>query len=448
MDNGMNIIVIVADSLRADHLGCYGNPWIRTPNIDRFAADAALFEQAYPEGMPTGPVRHAFWTGRYTFPFMAWKSFEADERTLAEVLWDQGYNTALITDVYHLHKPGTTWGRGFDTVKFIRGQEYDPFVIDPAVPVDLEARHKLRGDASDAGWKPRFEQYLRNISPWDWWHDDERHFVAQVVTAGIEWLERHKDGQRNFLWLDCFDPHEPWDPPEPLNRLYCPEHEGRDLIDPVPGPVAGYLSEAEMSNVRAQYAGEVTLVDRWVGVLLEAAKSMGYFDNSLIIFTTDHGEPLGEHGIVRKARPWPYEEQVRIPWLLRLPDRTAAGQRLDAFVQTSDMMPTLLDFAGVQGPDNMHGQSVLPLVSGQKEKLRDYGYAACHGKSWSIRDLEWSYIQWLDAPERDTDRPELYRRTGDLYEQTNVIDAHPDVAARMELELQRLFTRLTQLDRE
>ena len=146
----MNVIVVITDSLRADHLGCYGNPWIRTPNIDRFAADATLFEQAYSEGLPTGPTRHAFWTGRYTFPFMGWKPFEPSERTLAEFLWDKGFTTALITDVYHLHKPGTNWGRGFDTVRFIRGQEYDPFVVDPTIPVDLDAHHKLRGDESDA----------------------------------------------------------------------------------------------------------------------------------------------------------------------------------------------------------------------------------------------------------------------------------------------------------
>jgi len=445
---GLNIIVIVTDSMRADHLGCYGNPWISTPSLDRFAADATLFEQAYPEGMPTGPVRHAFWTGRYTFPFMAWQPFDPEERTLAEVMWDQGYSTSLITDVYHLHKPGTNWGRGFDSVRFIRGQEYDPFVVDPSIPVDLTARHKLRGDDTDAMWRPRFEQHLRNISGWDWWRSDEDHFVAQTAKAAIDWLESHKGQRRQLLWVDCFDPHEPWDPPEPYNRMYCPDHSGPDLVDPVPGPVEGYLNEREMANVRAQYAGEVTLVDKWVGQLLGAAESLGYFDDSLIIYTTDHGEPFGEHGIVRKARPWPYEEQVHIPWLLRLPDDAGRGARLDAFVETVDMMPTLLDFAGLQGPPDMHGQSLLPLVRGQAESLRDYGYAAWHGSSWSIRNLEWSYIQWLRAPERDADKPELYNRRSDPQEQHNVIADHPDVARELQRRLMELTTRLRQLDRE
>ena len=438
----MNVIVVITDSLRADHLGCYGNPWIRTPNIDRFAADATLFEQAYSEGLPTGPTRHAFWTGRYTFPFMPWKPFEPSERTLAEFLWDKGFTTALITDVYHLHKPGTNWGRGFDTVRFIRGQEYDPFVVDPAVPVDLSARHKLRGDESDTMWTSRFEQYLRNISGWDWWKSDEDHFVAQTVKAGIEWLERQRGRDRVFLWLDCFDPHEPWDPPEPYNRMYCPDYAGRDLIDPVPGYVDGYLSKEEMDNVRAQYAGEVTVVDKWIGVFFEEARRMGYFDDSLIIYTTDHGEPFGEHGIVRKARPWPYEEQSHIPWLLRHPEGIGRGKRVDSFIETCDMMPTILDFLGIAGPEDMHGRSLLPLVTGDEEKLRDYAYSCWYGKSWSIRSHDWSYILWLNADGRDADKPELYDRRDDPYEQRNVIAEHTEVAEKLELELRRFVAGL------
>ncbi|MDH7570100.1 MAG: sulfatase-like hydrolase/transferase, partial [Armatimonadota bacterium] len=122
----MNVIVVVTDSLRRDHLGCYGNRWIQTPCIDAFAQEGALFEEAYSEGLPTLPTRTAWWTGRFTFPFRGWQHFELSDALLAEVLWSRGYTTALITDVYHLHKPGMNCGRGWDTVQFIRGQEYDP----------------------------------------------------------------------------------------------------------------------------------------------------------------------------------------------------------------------------------------------------------------------------------------------------------------------------------
>lgn len=435
----MNVIVVVTDSLRADHVGCYGHSWIQTPGIDQFAEDATLFEHAYTEGLPTGPTRYAFWTGRYTFPFRGWKPFDPTDVTLAEVLWDQGFTSALITDVYHLHKPGTSWGRGFDTVQFIRGQEYDPFIMDSRFKVDLDARHRLRGDASDRLWKPRFEQYLRNISGWNWWKSDEDHFVAQVVKAGLRWLEAQQGKDRVFLWLDCFDPHEPWDPPEPYNQMYDPDYTGPDLIDPVPGPVEGYLTQAELNHIKALYAGEVTIVDKWVGIFFEEARRMGYFDHSLIIYTTDHGEPFGEHGIVRKARRWPYEEQVRIPFILRHPE-VGHGKRTDALIQTCDMMPTILDFVGVEGPRGMHGQSLLPLVSGQAEQLREYAYSGWFNASWSIRNHDWSYILWLDIEEKT--KPELYNRREDLYEQHNLVGQEPELAEALELEMRRFVAGL------
>jgi len=225
--------------------------------------------------------------------------------------------------------------------------------------------------------------------------------------------------------------------------MYCPDYEGKDLIDPVPGYVDGYLSKEELDNVRAQYAGEVTVVDKWVGVFLEEARRMGYFDNSLIIYTTDHGEPFGEHGIVRKARPWPYEEQSHIPWILHHPDGIGHGKCIDAFIETCDMMPTILDFLGLKGPEDMHGQSILPLVAGDVEKLRDYAYSCWHGRSWSIRDRDWSYLLWLNADDRDPACPELYDRRGDPYEQRNRIAEHPEVGEKLELELRRFVAGLT-----
>ena len=122
----MNVIVILADSLRVDHLGCYGNKWIKTPNLDRFAKEATVFERAYSEGLPTLPTRTAMFTGRYTFPFRGWQPLQPNDLPIAEILWSQGYKSALITDVYHMHKPGMAYERGFDFVQFIRGQEGDP----------------------------------------------------------------------------------------------------------------------------------------------------------------------------------------------------------------------------------------------------------------------------------------------------------------------------------
>ncbi|MFQ6131415.1 MAG: sulfatase [Armatimonadota bacterium] len=437
----MNVIVIVTDSLRADHLGCYENEWIQTPNLDRLAQEAALFEQAFDEGIPTMPTRTAWWTGKFTFPLRGWQRFDHNDVLLAEVLWDQGFTSALITDVYHMHKPGMNCGRGFDTVQWIRGQEYDPWIVDRSIEIDADRHWKPDPDAErNAHWRRNFEQYLRNISVR---RREEDHFVAQVCKAGIRWLEEHHGRDHLFLWLDCFDPHEPWDPPPPYDRMYNRGYEGQDIIDPVPREVEGYLSEEELNNIKSLYAGEVTLVDKWVGMFLDAAREMGFYENTLIMHTTDHGEPFGEHGIVRKARPWPDIEVARIPWLVRLPDGTGHGERISALVETCDLMPTVLEFLGVEAPKGMTGSSLLPLMRGEREQVRDYAYCGFFNQAWSIRSQEWSFIMLLpNCPQRPSGPRELYSRRDDPAEQSNLIAEHPEVADGLELELRRFVAEM------
>ena len=459
-----NVVVIVTDSLRFDYLGAYGNERVKTPNFDRLARESCLFSRAYSEGVPTLPARLAWFTGRYTFAFgKGWPNPEPGDVLLAEVLWDKGWETALICDTYHMHKPGMTFCRGFDYVEWIRGQEGDPYIVDPSIKVDVDRYFKPRPQ-EDQKWRNKqvreqLEQYLRNTSHW---RGEEDHFVAQVMKAGMRWLEKVWKGRRPFfLWLDSFDPHEPWDPPEEYRNLYAdPNYKGVELIHPVPGEVEGYLSPEEEEHIRALYAGEVTLVDKWVGEFVNFLKEKGLLDDTLLIWTSDHGEPLGRgehgHGIIRKARPWPYEELSHIPLLIRHPEGVGAGRRIDSFVETVDIMPTILDFLGVEGPKWMHGKSLLPLMRGEVEKLRDFAVSGYPGRSWSIRDDEWTLILWLPQRPKRMDetpwtlggtlempkRPELYHRKTDPYELRNVIDDHPEEAERLELALRRLAASL------
>lgn len=465
---GMNVIVILTDSFRADHCSAYdgvggiktcryAGKRVETPNFDKLAKEGTLFAHAYSGSLPTIPNRTDLWTGRYAFPFRGWQQFEHGDYLLAEILWDKGYASALITDTYHMHKPIYNCGRGFDTTIFVRGQEYDPWIVDRSIPVDLSKWHRLRGDESDELWRPRFEQYLRNRSTFK---SEEDWFVARVVKEATRWLERQvKEGRRDrlFLWVDCFDPHEPWDPPEPFRSMYKePGYQGPDLIDPVPGPVEGYLTEEELTRVRSLYAGEVSFVDKWVGVLIEAIKDLGLYDNSLIIWTTDHGEPFGEHGIVRKARPWNYEELVRIPLVIRHPEH-GHGRVVEGIVQPVDLTATILDVLGIPTPlplifraprsagtfpqdmpvarreIEIHGFSLMPLIRGEEEAVRRYAYSGHHKQQWSIQDREWRLILPIDGSKP----PELYHRPDDPYDQRNVIREHEDVADRLELELRR-----------
>jgi arylsulfatase A-like enzyme len=459
----MNVVVLCTDSLRADHLGCYGNPWIRTPNLDRLASDAAIFTHCYSENLPTLPTRTAWWTGRHQFPWRGWQQFEHSDYLLAEVLWDRGYTSALVADTYHMHKPIYNCGRGFDTVHWVRGQEYDAWIVDEGVRVDLSRWHRLKGDESDRLWKPRFEQYLRNRSAWG--AGEEGTPTARVAQTAIRWLERQvrAEGRRDrlFLWVDFFDPHEPWDPPEPYRSMYDPDYTGQELIDPIAGPVEGYMTEAEVRHTMALYAGEVSFVDRWLGAVLDAVRALGLYDNTLLMHVSDHGEPFGEHGIIRKARPWNYEELVHVPWIVRHPDGTGAGRRIDAIVQTVDLMPTVLEALGIRGPlvlpflaptqtmfpqdvvvnkrqVELTGRSLLPLLRGEAPAVRDFAVTAHHGRQWSLRTHDWSLLLPIDG----SAGPELYDRRADPGEHRNLVAAEADRAAAMELQLRRFVDEL------
>ncbi|MEX2286642.1 MAG: sulfatase-like hydrolase/transferase, partial [Planctomycetaceae bacterium] len=158
-----NVFVIVADSLRPDHVGCYGSH-VKTPSIDALAAESAQFTEYYGENLPTIPCRTSWWTGQYLFPQRGWKPFGEKDYLLAEVLWQHDVTSALVTDCYHMHKPIYNCGRGFDTTIFVRGQEYDPWVVDASVNVEDEFQRlcRLKGDEKDQQWAGRYRQYLRN----------------------------------------------------------------------------------------------------------------------------------------------------------------------------------------------------------------------------------------------------------------------------------------------
>jgi len=445
----MNVVVILADSWRYDHLGCCEDPIqprIETPNLDALAAEGTLFTNCYSEGLPTLPTRQTLFTGRYTLPFRGWQPLDVAPPVLAEILWNRGFRTALITDTYHLHKPGMLYERGFDDVCFIRGQEEDPYVLEP-IRVDLDRYFKDDGQ-DNVRWRDQVVQYLRNRHHWQ---GPDDHFIAQVVRAAIDWIDRQRSKDRLFLWLDCFDPHEAWDPSPPFDAMYGePEVDGKTLILPIPRPVQGYLTPRECRHIQNLYGGMCSLVDRWLGLLLDRLRDVGMFENSLIVFLSDHGEPLGEgawgHGLMRKCRPWPYEELAHIPLIIRHPEY-GHGRRVDGFVQTCDVTSTLLDYLGIEPPYTMHGQSLLGLMRGEAEQIREFALSGHHGRSWSIRTSEWTYLRWpAPGPGQPPARPhpELYHRQTDRYEQVNVIQEYPQIADELDLKMRRFVDSLGQ----
>jgi len=454
----VNIILIISDTFRWDHLGCYGNNWISTPNLDKFAKRSVLFDKAYAASFPTVPHRMDLVTGRFTFTYRQWEPLPKDEITLAEMLGEAGYTSMLIADTPHILEDGYNFDRGFTGWEWIRGQETDRYMTDP-IEVKLPcSSHKLR--------TPEIvKRHLRNISRR---RGGEDCFVAQTMLKAMRWLERNYKREKFFLWVDTFDPHEPWDAPKYYVEKYDPGYKGEEVIYPVYGK-CNYLTEAELKHIRALYAGEVTLVDRWVGMLLQKIEDLGLFGNTAVIFTSDHGFYLGEHGLVGKSTieedffeyvPL-YEEVARIPLFIWLPGLKKSF-RCPFFVQPPDLTATILDIAGVKKSERVQGASLLPLIERKESTPRDIAvcspsliYGSLGSPRITIREGKWSLIlvpfttkegtaetRAVDGMSRKIGqfdlkksanrvKSELYDVSSDPRQKQNLFDRKHDVAQRI-----------------
>lgn len=377
----MNFLVIVSDTLRRDFLGCYGNDWVRTPRLDALAADALVFERAYAASFPTVPHRRDAFTGRFSGTYSYWAPLPTDEVVIAEELSQAGYTTMMVNDCPHTLENGFHFDRGFQGWEWIRGQESDRWRTDPEAPTLPASAWKLR-DAE--------RSYLRHARNRAGWQLEEDRYAPRTMLEAGRWLERHHGASAPFfLYVDTFDPHEPWDAPPWYVEMYDADFAGEAVDYPLYRS-SDYLSAAELRHVRALYAAEVTMVDRWVGHLLDRLEDTGHADDTVVVFTTDHGFLHGEHGYVGKSLidadslnaaggddggyatignlPL-WEEIAHIPLLVRVPGGRRG--RTGALVQPPDVMPTVLELAGVTIPDTVQGRSFAGVLRGETDSVRD-----------------------------------------------------------------------------
>jgi len=416
----LNVLLVLCDSLRRDHVSCYGEGHAETPNIDRL-------DRAYSASYPTLPCRAELFTGRFVYPYLTWGPLPADEIVLADLLGKSGYDTAYVTDNPQTLQRNYHYDRGFHTRIRIRGQIKDRSVTEPVavtLPCAPEQVH----------YPDRAIQFLRNGTVR---RSEEDWCPAQTMRAAARWLEENARRRPFFLMVDSFDPHEPWDPPQEYVDRYDPGYEGEKIFYPRYSS-SDLFTPRELQHMRALYAAEVTLVDRWVGHLLDCLDSLDLQEETAVIFFSDHGFFLGEHGLVGKSgghatnlRGWPlYREVTAIPFMIRLPG--VGPGRCGALVHPCDLMPTILDLCGVAHPSRVQAPSLMPLLRGETDRLRAEAIS-----SWSFRNLspyrpstvrteEWSLIYW-----RVGIKPELYHLPTDPGQTRDVYDEHRDVAREL-----------------
>jgi arylsulfatase A-like enzyme len=384
-----NLVVILSDTLRRDHLGTYGGG-IQTPHLDRFAAESVVFDHHIAGSFPTMPARADLLTGLLSLTFMGWEPLPRHLTTIPSVLSQAGYTTVGVVDTPFFVRDGWGYDRGFDDFFWIRGQGED-------------TRPLERSDS-------------RSV-----WLSENDRFAAQTMRQASDWLERNHR-EKFFLYVDTWDPHEPWDPPDYYTSLYDLAYAGGEIFPAYRKFSESGLSTDDLALARALYCGEVTMVDRWVGFLLDKLRVLGIEDRTIVLFLSDHGFYFGEHDYFGKAdwfdagetqlsedadapvwlaQSWLftllrsplYQELTRLPLLVRHPE-IAPGRR-SALTTAIDIPATILDLAGVDAPQ-MHGQSFAPALADELKQHRNFAVT-----SWPLYFAQGEYTSAVDGKRRE-----------------------------------------------
>ncbi len=373
----MNIVLFTIDTLRADHLECYGYDRVKTPNINRLASEGILFEHNIVQAPLTLPSHSSIFTGTHPLYHGIRDNggFYLEEKhiTLAEVLKTNGYSTGAFVGAFVLD---SRWGldQGFDYY-------YDNFDLTKYKTVSLDSVQR-RGD--------------------------------EVLAEACKWLEKNSQ-DKFFAWIHLYDPHTPYNPPEP----YKTQYNGRRF---------------------GLYDGEIAYVDLLMGDFRNFMEEKNLMEKTLIIFTGDHGESLGEHKESAHGF-FIYDSDIRVPLIIRFPENKFQGSVITNQVRSIDIMPTILNMLGGRSPESVQGESMLPLILEKQggEALSAYSetYWPRYHYGWSeLKSLRKGQYKFIDAP-----KPELYDILEDPGELNNLVNKKAALGHEMKRELEALIDR-------
>jgi arylsulfatase A-like enzyme len=428
----MNVLMIVSDTVRADFLGARGGD-VATPNLDALAASSADFRRAYACSFPTLPARSDYLTGRMTFATWGWSALPRNVPTVPMILRSAGVSTAAVVDVPFYTVNAYNYDRGFEFF------------------YELGTQHLAR------------HGHLFPLTR----SSEADYACAQTVATAERALERLRDRQPFFLLVDLWDPHEPWDPPRWYVERYRPDYDGR-VVDPPYRPWEDTgMSRDDLEVAIACYSGALTMVDRWIGRLLERVDSLGLAGSTAVLFASDHGFYFGERGglfgkmvlrpeldadrhtvdtsALRAGGLWMrsplHEEVARVPLLLRIPGEEPRVD--DRLVSALDVAPTVLRLLGVNPPPTFLGH---PLTddqaehSGREVVLTGLPLAVPGERSLAVvDDLTRRVVEWQPVTVTSKEWSLLFATSSEpveLYDANdpdaqNVADAHPAEVARL-----------------
>ena len=401
-----NIVLLGVDSLLATHMSCYGYDRLTTPHIDRFAEDGALFEKTYSPHIPTTSAYASMLTGLDTFSTQVVAlrhqgPLREEVKTLAEILRDDGYDTTCVG----FSGPSA---RGFDT--YLEYSGWGP-------------------DAS--GRSPKAENLNKTTLP------------------ELNRLIDQSDEKPFFLFLRHMDPHSPYLPPAPYERMFYHGDEcdpSNTSMEPVMTfkPFCDYFASwmppgiTDKDYVIAQYDGAIAYMDACIQTLFNALETRGVLDETIVVINGDHGETLYDHECWFDHHGL-YDVTLHVPLIIRYPGRVPAGKRVAGYNQHKDLVPTLLELADIETNIAFDGESLTALMSGEITSYDSEFYITeCtwmrkHG--W--RTPEWKLIVALEPDFHFKPPVELYNLIQDPDENNNLVDTHPDIVNVLETRMKR-----------
>jgi arylsulfatase A-like enzyme len=431
---------LLGDQHRADCLGCYGNRDIRTPALDRLASDGTVYEESYCASPLCTPSRYSLLTGMYPHQHMGWSNRSTIPPafdTFATILKKEGYRTAAVGK---MHLTPTYQDIGFDEMLLAEqngeGRFEDDYhrelkergLIDR---VDLTDQvQEYRKQADDEYWA-NFGAFVSDLP-------EEHHSTSWIGRHALDELEKWSADRPNLLMVSFIKPHHPFDPPRPWDRMYDPEK-----LTLLPGWTEeclpddlrmhpGFfpherLTAKKLREIMAYYYATISHIDHWIGRMIELLKSRGLYDDTLIVYTSDHGEYLGFHHLLLKQN-YMYDPLVKVPLIIKWPDRPG-GIRSDRLISNVDLAVTLIRQGGGEPAPYMAGMDI-----GNPESIRTHVFCEeLRGRQYMVRTREHKLI-W--CAEESLSR--LFDLSRDPLEMNNLF-GDPSYAAECE-RLQRALS--------
>jgi choline-sulfatase len=394
----MNVLFIISDDLTATALSCYENKVCQTPNIDRLAAAGTRYTRTYCQFPVCGPSRASFMSGYYphatgTFGYVSGRKNIGDRATWSQHFIDNGYYVARVSKIYHMGVPGgIVRGDNGSDDKFSWMERFNSQGPEWKAPGDGELLEKNPDRTKPVKGGNTLELVKAD-------GDDMVHSDGKTAKKACELLRKHKD-EPFFLAVGFVRPHVPFVAPrayyEPYDwdNIVLPEKVEGDWDD-IPKAGINYKTsknlnldtEQEKKGVAAYYAS-VAFMDVQVGKVLDTLREEGLEDNTIVIFTSDHGFHLCEHDFWMKVGLM--EESARVPLIIKVPGKKPAV--CDSFTELLDLYPTIAELCGLEVPQRLQGKSLVKTLDDPAATVRDAAFCV-NSKSYLLRTDGWAYIQ-------------------------------------------------------